>query len=285
MKADLFSIVVGTEACNARCPYCVAKMTPGMEAPKVNWRNFNIAARYAKAAGVITAMLTGKGEPTLYPDQITEYLKALNKHEFPLIEMQTNGILLQDEKYRPYLEEWYRQNLATIAISIAHYDAEENRKILVPHKQAYIDLPRLITNLHGIGYNVRLTCVMTDGLIDGPSSLEKLIDFAARNSADQLTVTPVNKPEHSRNSGIESWVEQHYLKDKQKQEIKEYLDKNGHQLMTLSHGAIIYDVRGQNVCLSNCLTLDKKSSDVRQLIFFPNGRLAFDWQYKGAVIM
>ena len=28
MKIQTFSIVAGTEACNAKCPFCVSKMTP-----------------------------------------------------------------------------------------------------------------------------------------------------------------------------------------------------------------------------------------------------------------
>ncbi len=55
--------------------------------------------------------------------------------------------------------------------------------------------------------------------------------------------------------------------------------------MTLMHGAVGYDVGGQNVCLTDCLTLDASNEDIRQLIFFPDGRLGYDWQYEGAVLL
>ena len=106
MRVQTLSIIAGSEACNARCPFCVSKMTPScgldeLKEPEVNWRNFRKACLLAKQSGVTTAMLTGKGEPTLFPGQISRYLKELMRYEFPLIEIQTNGIMLaqQPKKY------------------------------------------------------------------------------------------------------------------------------------------------------------------------------------------
>ena len=68
MKINTFTVIVGGMACNARCPYCVSKMTPdcGMKkSAEPNWRNFNVACKFARDAGVSTALLTGKGEPTI----------------------------------------------------------------------------------------------------------------------------------------------------------------------------------------------------------------------------
>ena len=79
MLIQTLSIICGTRACNARCPYCVSKMTPsqgvGLEDYEPNWRNFEIANRYARDNGVSTILITGKGEPTLYPDQVTTFLE------------------------------------------------------------------------------------------------------------------------------------------------------------------------------------------------------------------
>src|SRR3989344_3193410 len=115
MKIRTFSIIAGSEACNARCPFCVSKMTPplGMELkePEVNWRNFEVACRFAKQNGVTTAMFTGKGEPTLFPRQITKFLFSMAKHEFPPIELTTNGIMVAQrwEEYVSHLSDWYKR--------------------------------------------------------------------------------------------------------------------------------------------------------------------------------
>jgi hypothetical protein len=46
----------------------------------------------------------------------------------------------------------------------------------------------------------------------------------------------------------------------------------------------VYDVDGQNVCLSNCLSNDPQTGDLRNLIFFPDGHVRWDWQYQGAIL-
>jgi len=290
MKIQTFSIIAGSEACNARCPFCISKMTPPqgltLKTPTVNWRNFRIGAQFAKQCGVTTAMLTGKGEPTLFPDQITQYLEELQAFHFSFLELQTNGILLYEqwEKYVPYLKKWYVLGMTMIAISLVHYDPEKNREVYVPYKKQYIDLPVLIARLHELGFSVRLTCILADGYIDSVEKLEQLIAFAKENKVEQLKISPVNKPEESRDSGVEQWTDIHFLKQEQVNAIHTYLQQQGTPLMKLAHGALVYDVHGQNVCMSYCLTLDPEG-DIRQLIFFPDGHLRYDWQYKGAVLL
>ena len=51
------------------------------------------------------------------------------------------------------------------------------------------------------------------------------------------------------------------------------------------NGAKIYDVAGQNVCLADCLTIKPTTDDIRTLIFYGDGRLTYDWQYEGALLL
>ena len=69
MKFRTFSIVVGNNACNAKCDFCVAKMTDqvNFKCKDIDHRVFNVACSLADKAGVTTALLTSKGEPTLFP--------------------------------------------------------------------------------------------------------------------------------------------------------------------------------------------------------------------------
>ncbi len=291
MRIQTLSILVGSEICNACCPFCVSKMTPlhgiALKEPKVNWRNFKIACKLAKQSGVATAMFTGKGEPALFPKQITEYLRILTRFEFPFIEIQTNGIAIAEEsdKYLSYLKSWYDFGITTIAVSIVHYDAEKNREIYTPHKKTYIDLPGLIKVLHERGFSVRLTCILLEGFIDNPKELQHLVDFAKENRVEQLTITPINKPSDTSNQKIWQWTEEHQLTKKQLSGVIRYVGNKGTQLMRLIHGAKVYDLAGQNICLNNCLALRADSEDMRNLIFFPDGHLRYDWQYKGAILL
>jgi molybdenum cofactor biosynthesis enzyme MoaA len=291
MRIQTFSIVTGSEACNARCPFCISKMTPPLgvrlQEPEVNWRNFRIACRLAMRCGVTTIMLTGKGEPTLFPEQISKYLQVLSEFQFPIAELQSNGIALVDQPdlYARHLHTWYDLGLTTIAISIVHYAPDRNRLVYLPHRERYVDLPLLIQLLHGHGLSVRLACILANGFIDSRQTLQELIDFAKQHRVEQLTIRPVNRPAGSRSQEAHDWANRHGLQPSQLSDISDFLEQSGELLMTLIHGAQVYDVGGQNVCLTDSLTIEARSDDLRQLIFFPDGHLRYDWQYPGAILL
>ena len=291
MRIQTLSIVAGSEACNARCPFCVSKMTVshglGLHEPEVNWRNFRKACQLAAQSGVTTAMLTGKGEPTLFPGQITSYLEAMADFGFPLLELQTNGILLvqQRERYAPHLQRWYELGLSTVAVSIMHADAERNREIYLPHQDHYVDLPALIDLLHQAGLSVRLACIMAGGYVDSVAEVRDLVAFARAHRVEQLSVRPVARPGQSRDEATAAWTAAHQLPAGAERAIAEWAAAAGTRLMTLAHGAVVYDVDGQNLCLTDCLTIQPATEDLRQLIFFPDGHLRYDWQYPGAILL
>jgi molybdenum cofactor biosynthesis enzyme MoaA len=291
MRIQTFSILAGSEACNARCPFCISKMTPPLgvqlKEPEVNWRNFRIACRLAQECGVTTAMFTSKGEPTLFPAQITRYLQAMAEFQFPIIELQSNGVLILEraEAYAKHLRDWYDLGMTTIIVSVVHYLPEKNHPIYLPHKKEYIDLPKLIRVLHEHKFSVRLACIMASGFIDSSQGLQELIAFAKEHHVEQLTVRPVNKPSGSRNQEAFDWTNAHHLRPEQLDDIRTFLETNGALLMSLVHGARVYDVGGQNVCLTDSLTIDSRTDDLRQLIFFPDGHLRYDWQYPGAILL
>ncbi len=292
MKIQTYSIVAGSRACNAKCPFCASRMTPPhglkLKEPEVNWRNFRKGAQYARDHSASTVMITGDGEPTIFPEQIDKFMIELERFNFPFIELQTNGILFQQkkERYNEHLKLWYEKGMTTISLSIVGYDPEKNRQIYLPDKESYINLPELIRRLHDLKFTVRLATVLLDGFIDDVGELEKLIEFARENKVKQLSITPVNKPaQDTWDSEVFKWTERQHLKPKQEQVVLDYLKNKGTHLRTLLQGTLIYDVDGQNVTLKRCFTRDPNTDDIRHLIFFPNGDLRFDWQYNGAVIL
>jgi MoaA/NifB/PqqE/SkfB family radical SAM enzyme len=317
MRIQTFSIIVGGSACNARCPFCVSRMTGKMEdverrpggvielegygvcqdptfdkldCTNVNWRNFEVACQLAKQAGATTAMLTGKGEPTLWPNLITNYLdmmRADGAPMFPVNELQTNGIAIARGHIKDkQLEQWYKAGLTTVGISIAHHDPAVNKKIYLGDKRDYPDLGELIKRLHGIGFSVRLCCVGILGYIDVFSKLVEVVEFGRRFGVEQITLTPINCPTASDDVDALEWTRKHQLGNDMVQDMRGQLDLHGTRLLELAHGAIVYDLDGQNVCLSNCLNQGPADlSQLRNLIFHPDGHLRFRWDKKGAIIL
>ena len=287
MHVQTFSIVIGTKACNAQCPFCISKQTGFFGTPiKVNWRNFAIACKLAQKAETTTVLLTGKGEPTLYPDHVTETLKALQAYDFPLIEMQTNGLTIAEGKVtNDTLQTWYDLGLTTIAISVVHWDAAVNKEIYCP-KGTHYDLAALIAKLQGIGFSVRVCAMFLNNFIDCPERVGQMIKFCKTNKVAQLTFRNITASEVTEHPEVTQWTKNHALSSAQLYEIVESAKEHWTLLQHLMHGMDVYDVDGQNVCLGNCLTRDtNQTNEFRQLIFFPEGSLYWDWQYKGARIL
>lgn len=287
------SVVVGGSKCNAQCPYCVSKMTPriddGKREPEINVRNFHKACQFARDSGVSTVLLTGKGEPTLYPDDITTFLGEMKegKHDFPFIELQTNGIVFRDGFDVGLLKLWYDFGLNTICLSVVHWDDDENRKIFQPSNKKpnawkEKDIPTLVRKLHNIGFSVRLSVVLIKGFIDTPDKVGSMIDFCKKYEVEQLTFRPVRCPPDCDND-ISRWVGKNHIYSSV--EIEKWLELHGTLLMNLFHCAKVYDVDGQNVCFTDSLTHRSDPNEMRQLIYHPNGRIMYDWTHKGAVLL
>lgn len=295
MKFQTLSLVAGTQACNAKCPFCVSRMT-GLDyietrPEPINQAKLKKALRLAVIGGVTTAIITGKGEPTLFPQHIDQYLEAMESSAFPFIELQTNGSVLELDRFAGVdvderLRRWAALGLTTILLSNVGYDAELNHRTYFPHKDRWIDLAKVVARVHAAGINVRLTTVGISGGVDAPEKLRALVAWAQSLGVKQLTWRPVAKPTGaSSDDGVAAWVHGNGLRAEQIAEVRESVERDGTLLYRLVHGAAVYDLHGMNLCISNCLTHDPEEETVRQLIFYPDGGLYTDWVFKGSVLL
>ena len=288
MKIGTFTIVCGNARCNASCPCCVSKMTPPAEDVKeVNWRNFGIACQFAKESGATTALITGKGEPTLAQSLLGTYIREARKH-FCFIELQTNGIIFEDAYGLKMAKEWYDDGLTLVSISILHPLVAPNSQAMRPNGPQYNPW-KIANDLHEIGLSVRMNLTMTTLLSDGIPVMTPLhnfgrfIDLGRDNEIEQLTARPVNMPDGCDNA-VAEWVKTHQIEGIDRMCQDYLMMKVATPLLNLGHGATVYDCQGQNICINNCLTESKDPNDIRQLIFMSNG-IFYSWQYKGARIL
>jgi len=254
----------------------------------INWDRFRVACNIAKRTNNLqTALLTGVGEPTLYPDLITEYLESLQKYgDFPIVELQTNGIKLQYDEYNEYLKTWYNHGLNTICLSAVSIYNKTNQEI---YGESYPDLFYLIHKLKTFGYSIRLTIMMLKQYCDSIEIVEDIIKSCHIHDVDQLTLRPIVKSVNA-NEDIQKWTEDHLLSKNLVKKIYNYVDSKSTKLLELPFGANVYafHLHGgheQNVCMSSCLTETTDNNNIRQLICWPNGRIGYSWQHEAAIIM
>lgn len=288
MKVRTFSVVCGTQACNGKCPFCVARMTPMQGIAKsqsIDYRNLLVACRVAQKAETLTALITGKGEPTLYPEMVSKYTYVLFRF-FPLVELQTNGLLLNTTKLDPYLKLWHKLGLSTISLSVVHYEDKLNSQIYTAGKYTY-NLTGIIRKLRAVGFSVRLSVICLNDYIDNAMSIFRMIKYALVNKVSQLTLRPMVLAQSTTDDGIRKWTEDHAIpEDKWRSIVHTIVDTGkGVLLRKLIHGGEVYDIHGQNVCFTNCLTIDPDMEELRQLIYFPDGSITHDWNYKGARLL
>ena len=123
-------------------------------------------------------------------------------------------------------------------------------------------------------------------MMDTVDKVQEFINFAKENKVEQVTLRPVN--DEFRRKSAEEWIKENKLTDKQKQQIKDYLEEKGTKLLELERIGTIYDVNGQNVCLSlplNKYTRDTNPENARNLIFFQDGHIRYEWEMEGGILL
>ena len=303
MPITTLALVAGTKACDARCPFCVSATTGYSELPSscaINEARFAKAARLAQLGGTTTVLITGKGEPLLYPKEISRYLRLLQQWQFPLIEIQTNALRLGHLASGRHvgaitdltLKSWHALGLNTIAISVVGVTPEHNRAV---YADDYPDLGTTIQLAHDCGFAVRLCVVMLRGYVDNPDAIGEVLAFCRDNAVEQLTIRPVRGAGKTKSPPHTKYIQAHKISDRRIRRIRRWLDGSwrrrgcGTKVMTLWHGgdamAMVYDVDGQNLALADCLTVSADSASIRTLIYYSDGRLSYDWQHQGARLL
>lgn len=285
MKTRSFSIVVGGSACNANCPFCISKMTASpLPIHEIDTGRFLKACKIVEQAadGLITVTLTSKGETTLYRKQIDEYLKHLPL-AFPIVDLQTNGTFLEGITQTGELYRWKNMGLTTVSVSIAHYDPILSNELMGINWD--FDFWDTIKLIHGCGMMARLNCTLLKNGVNDWASARMLIQMAGDEGVEQLTLREVEMPTSTHNEAVTEYVRNNKPWGLST-ELQVELEGNGAtQLLHFPHGAVVYDYQGQNVCVTNCLTPPEGPGDLRHIIFYPDGRIMYDWAHEGARIL
>lgn len=119
-----------------------------------------------------------------------------------------------------------------------------------------------------------------------PEQIDSFINFANKNDVGQITFRPLN--EEYRRETAQKWIEEHKMSETDKENFRKHLDKTGHKLHEIENVGTVYDVKGCSVMFSHPLTKysNHNSGEMfRNLIFFPDGTLRYDWEHEGAILL
>ena len=125
-----------------------------------------------------------------------------------------------------------------------------------------------------------------DFYIDSDEKIQNFIDFAAQNNVEQITLRPVN--EEFRRQSAHDWIETHKFSDTEKISFMNYLESKGTVLMELPRIGKVYDINGQNVMFSYPLNINTRNADTesaRQIIYFPDGHIRYEWEKEGGILL
>ena len=300
---QILSVVIGSMKCDAKCAGCIAKMTTDpkqyslFNITDVDWDNFDIVANKAIAGQAKGVLFTGKGEPTLYPEQLNSYLKFLENRDYRFLtikELQTNGLNLQKKEFKDkWLPTWREYGLRVMALSLVSIDDKINKEYFTPARPNYPALDRTIELLHDEAYKIRLSVILTKDRVDTPEEIDRIVDYCKRNDIHELSIRPMRKtgtmPLHNQGKKAWKWVEANEISMEKENELTKYIiDQKLEVLEYLAHGAVVYNYKNQNLCITDCITHNPnadKEDGHRQIIFYSNGMIMHDWTHSNYCLL
>ncbi|MCR9233364.1 MAG: radical SAM protein [bacterium] len=182
-SVSVLPIAIG---CQAKCAFCFSKSSASVEQDKgtLDLAHIEHILRSAQARGAQRAVITGGGEPTLYPRQKLLDLIRLSAAWFPeKVVLITNGYVLTEMspvERLAYLEELQAAGLTTLAISHHHFDPAVNRQIM----NLEIDIARIAECFQQRpdrfpALALRLICVLQKGGVENGDAIKEYLHWAA----------------------------------------------------------------------------------------------------------
>ncbi len=279
------SVMVGSPACNLRCPFCISKQTYRVEAPLgcavPLGRIAFLADKFLRVcAGLPYGIITGKGEPTLVSTEalgeIIEVLYAGGKGLIP--ELQTNGTLLSEEK----LACWRGKGLNTVALSCVSHRDEVNSRILSDGRVTW-NLRRVVRIARDLGLLVRVTLVTVQGGVDSESELASFLDWAEEAGVHQLTFRRVGSPRQPGRPGSEAvstWIRENRVEPNF---VLKLLTERAEEQDAFPW-ARAFSHRGMSVLVTDCMS-PPKDRVVRHAVIQPDGHLYGSWDDPGHILV
>lgn len=289
MRIQSLSVCVPNKRCINNCKFCVAHMRneeyknmmdENLPFYDLYEKDYLRRLEFARDNGCNTVMLTGNSEP----QQNRAFLQRFGTMNtnltkpFRWIEMQTTGVRI-DEPYLRFLRN--HVGVSTLSLSVSSFDNEKNREYNGTSNNNKVDLIGFCKSIKKYDFNLRISINLTDAFNEWNAT--QIFKYCKEEfNVDQITFRVL----YTSNCGTpqDEWIDEHKVKDKLIDEIRNYILNNGRKLEKLEFGAIKWSVNGISTVLDeDCMSEDVKES-VKYLILRPNCKLYSKWDDKASLV-
>lgn len=292
MKIQSLSVVVPNQHCVNNCAFCVSKMHCDTYKNQMDdnlpffdlyLRDYIQRLEFARDNGCNTVMLTGTSEPQQNRKFLTYFgmIMQMMQHPFRCIEMQTTGVML-DENYLRFLRNHVGVNL--ISLSISSLNNSDNAWVIDMPRNLSVDIAKLCQQIKTYDFNLRLSLNLTNLFEPFCTNPKTLFQYCKGLGADQVTLRVL----YSSGTGTEQdqWIEHNALSQSNVLALQNYVRENGSVLGVLPHGATKYSVDGLCVVIdSDCMDkAEKNDEDYKYLVLQPNCKLYSTWDDPASLI-
>jgi hypothetical protein len=292
MKIQSLSVVVPNQHCVNNCAFCVSKMHCDTYKNQMDdnlpffdlyLRDYIKRLEFARDNGCNTVMLTGTSEPQQNRKFLTYFgmIMQMMQHPFRCIEMQTTGVML-DENYLRFLRNHVGVNL--ISLSISSLDNSDNAWVIDMPRNLNVNIAKLCQQIKTYDFNLRLSLNLTNLFEPFCADPKTLFQYCKGLSADQVTLRVL----YSSGTGTkqDQWIEHNALSQSNVLALQNYVRENGYVLGVLPHGATKYSVNGLCVVIdSDCMDkAEKNDEDYKYLVLQPNCKLYSTWDDPASLI-
>lgn len=213
LQALSFSIQLSDRTrCNARCKFCISRTTPncGPEDPNgVKLCDFNrlkVGLGFAKHIGATHAILTGKADPLQEKPEYIKEVIATSREYLPLVDMHTNGLLLNR---RISLAELAEAGLTNITFSVASFDDYYNKSLM-----GIDEVPRqAIREAVKLGLFVRCSLVLNTVGVKDFAGIMEYIKAAGNLGVHAVVIREIWRPTKmlGQHQDVYDWNMNHYI--------------------------------------------------------------------------
>lgn len=208
LKPRSISILPISIGCQAKCSFCFSKysVSTDIEKQKLDFDLINNILIKSKNSGVIRAVITGGGEPTMLKNNdLINLIKLMSSH-FKSLLMITNSYkytLMSKEDIYLKLKELKSNGLTRLGISRHHYNLEINTKLmnLKIETEKILEVYRDCENQDELP-KLRLICVIQKDGVSTKKDVKKYIKWGEKYKVKEfcfkeLYVSSTNESEYS----------------------------------------------------------------------------------------